>query len=165
MFAIAEVHPNYLIVNFTRNTKGFIALAEKEQEINRHFEVGQYVIASVAQTGTSQFNTETSGLQNKKLQLSIALDSINKSLTIENVSPNMTLQGELVSKEAKGFLVNFGLKDKSQGFLPFDSATEHLMLGQILHVVVKQVMASSKIIKCEIINKEVSPSVEAGDGA
>jgi hypothetical protein len=32
----------------------------------------------------------------------------------------MTLQGELVAKEAKGFLVNFGLKDRAQGFLPFD---------------------------------------------
>jgi ribosomal protein S1 len=62
LFAIAEVHPNYLIVNFTRNTKGFIALADKDQELNKHFEVGQYVTASIAQTGTSQFNTETSGL-------------------------------------------------------------------------------------------------------
>lgn len=38
----------------------------------------------------------------------------------------MVLQGELSSKEAKGFLINFGLKDKSQGFLPFDPSTEHL---------------------------------------
>jgi hypothetical protein len=30
LFAISEVHSTYLIVNFTRNTKGFIALPEKE---------------------------------------------------------------------------------------------------------------------------------------
>lgn len=30
MFAIAEIHPTYLIVNYTRNTKGFIALEEIE---------------------------------------------------------------------------------------------------------------------------------------
>ena len=69
----------------------------------------------------------------------------------------MTLQGELISKEAKGFLINFGLKDKSQGFLPFDSQTEHLQIGKIVQVAVKQVMASSKIIKCELVTKDSHP--------
>jgi hypothetical protein len=56
----------------------------------------------------------------------VAPDLINKSLTAETISNNMFLQGELVAKEAKGFLMNFGLKDKTQGFLPFDASTEHL---------------------------------------
>jgi ribosomal protein S1 len=153
LFAIAEVHPTYLIVNFTRNTKGFVSLKERE-DLHKHLEVGQFIIASVAQTGTSQFNVETSGLQNKKLQLLVSHDAINKSLTSENVVPNMTLQGELSSKEAKGFLINFGLKDKAQGFLPFSTETEHLQIGTLVQVTVKQVMSQSKIIKCEIINRE-----------
>jgi hypothetical protein len=69
----------------------------------------------------------------------------------------MVLQGELASKEAKGFLINFGLKDKSQGFLPFDPTTEHLLIGNYVQVVVKSVIASSKIIKCELITKEANP--------
>jgi len=39
LFAIAEVHPTYLIVNYTRNTKGFVSLIDKE-ELSKHFEVG-----------------------------------------------------------------------------------------------------------------------------
>jgi hypothetical protein len=35
----------------------------------------------------------------------------------------MVLQGEVVSKEAKGFLINFGLKDKSKGFLSLNDTT------------------------------------------
>jgi hypothetical protein len=69
----------------------------------------------------------------------------------------MILQGEIISKEAKGFLVNFGLKDKSQGFLPFDAQTEHLSIGKYVQVVVKSVIASSKIIKCELANKDSHP--------
>ena len=56
----------------------------------------------------------------------------------------------MVSKEAKGFLIKFGLKDKSQGFLPFEEVTEHLQIGQVLTVDVKSVMPSSKVIKCEL---------------
>ena len=62
----------------------------------------------------------------------------------------MLLQGYIVSKEAKGFLVNFGLKDKSQGFLPLDLNSEHMQVGQIVQCLVTSVMASSKIIKCEL---------------
>lgn len=39
MFAIAEIHTTYLIVNFTRNTKGFISLSDKE-DLYKSFEVG-----------------------------------------------------------------------------------------------------------------------------
>lgn len=66
MFAIAEVHPTYLIVNFTRNTKGFISLLDKE-ELHKHLEVGQFILASVIAQGTSQFNIEVSGNSNKKI--------------------------------------------------------------------------------------------------
>jgi hypothetical protein len=59
-FAIAEVHSTFLIVNFTRNTKGFISLKDQE-DLHKHLEVGQFIVAQIAQTGTSQFNVETSG--------------------------------------------------------------------------------------------------------
>lgn len=90
--------------------------------------------------------------------MSVAPDLINKSLTSDTISNNMFLQGELVAKEAKGFLINFGLKDKTQGFLPFDASTEHLSLGALVHVVVKTIMSGSKIIKCELASKDSSPA-------
>ena len=58
-----------------------------------------------------------------------------------------------MSKEAKGFILNFGLKDKTQGFLPIEQSTEHLLIGQTVTTLVKQVMSSSKIIKVEIASK------------
>lgn len=59
----------------------------------------------------------------------IAPDLINKSLTAENVVPNMVLQGEVMTKEAKGFLVKFGLKDKAMGFIPSEESSQHLVIG------------------------------------
>ena len=76
--------------------------------------------------GTSKYNTETSGNRNKKLQLSISLDLVNKSLTADTLATNMVLQGVIESKEAKGFLVNLGLKDKTKGFLHFSDDVNHL---------------------------------------
>lgn len=51
-------------------------------------------------------------------------------------------------------MINLGLKDKSQGFLSIDQNTEHLQIGQLVQVIVKNVMGSSKIIKVEMVNKE-----------
>lgn len=81
---------------------------------------------------------------------------INKALTAETITPNMFLQGEIAAKEAKGFLVNFGLKDKAQGFISFaeNESIAELQVGQLVQVIVKKVMASSKIIKCEILNSQ-----------
>lgn len=41
--------------------------------------------------------------------------------------------------------------------MPFDSDTEHLALGQYVHVVIKSVIAGSKIIKCELVKKDSNP--------
>jgi hypothetical protein len=73
LFAICEIHPQYLIVNYTRNTKGYISLGE-DKELSSKFEIGQYIVASVISAGTAKFNTETSGNQNKKIQLSVNCD-------------------------------------------------------------------------------------------
>lgn len=88
LFAVAEIHPTYLIVNFTRNTKGYIALDEKT-EVYKHLEIGQLIIASVITQGTSQFNVNTTGNQNKKVQLSIAPEALSKSLSADNLTSHM----------------------------------------------------------------------------
>ena len=67
----------------------------------------------------------------------------------------MLLQGLIESKEAKGFLINFGLKDKTKGFLPFTTESSVLMIGSVVQVLVKSVMASSKVVKCEMINNKL----------
>jgi hypothetical protein len=43
----------------------------------------------------------------------LAGENVNKSLTVDNIGTYMLLQGEVISKEAKGFLINFGFKDRA----------------------------------------------------
>jgi len=44
------------------------------------------------------------------------------------------------------------LKDKTKGFLPFDDFSAHIQIGSLVQVVIKKVMSSSKIIKCELVS-------------
>ena len=64
MFAVNEVYPGqYAIVNHTRNVKGFINLKEQDWSLKP----GQLVIGSILARGTSDYQAETSGHQNRKL--------------------------------------------------------------------------------------------------
>lgn len=89
-------------------------------------------------------------------------DLLHKSLTAATVVPGLVLQGVVESKEAKGYMLEFGLKDKSKGFL--SNSEQSIQLGQRVLVVVRESMASSKIIKCDLAeghqknlnNKEVT---------
>lgn len=38
---------------------------------------------------------------------------------VERITKNMVLQGRIETKEAKGYIVDFGLKDGTKGFLKF----------------------------------------------
>ena len=58
LFAISEIHPNYVIVNYTRNVKGYLPMEGKE---DKKLEVGQLIVALVLSDGTAQYNTANSG--------------------------------------------------------------------------------------------------------
>ena len=45
---------------------------------------------------------------------------VNRGLTSETVTTSMILQGVIESKEAKGYIVDIGLKDKAKAFVKFD---------------------------------------------
>jgi hypothetical protein len=42
-----------LIVNYTRNVKGYVPLEGAFEEAGKHFEIGQLIVASVISDGTS----------------------------------------------------------------------------------------------------------------
>lgn len=46
--------------------------------------------------------------------------------------------------------MDFGLRDKTKGFLPFNETSDHLQVGSIVQVIIKNVLASSKVVKCEL---------------
>lgn len=66
----------------------------------------------------------------------------------------MVLQGVIESKEAKGYLVNFGMKDHTKGFVSFSDKSSTLQVGQLALIIVKGVTKGSKVIKCEVLNKD-----------
>lgn len=124
MFAVCEVSKDYLIVNHTRNTKGYVPLKGTEYK-SENFKKGQLIVASInseiggANTGDIyNFKSGKAGL-NRKVQLTLDPKQINKLLSAEKVTKNMVLSGKVESKEAKGYLINFGFRDSSKGFLKY----------------------------------------------
>lgn len=160
MFAICEIGKDYLIVNHTRNSKGYIQLKGTPWK-SEHFRLGQLVIAVVsyeiggAESGQIyNYKSGRAGL-NRKVQLSLDISQVNKMLSAEKVTKNMVLQAQVDSKEAKGYLLNFGFKDQTRGFLKFNES-DQFRQGELVTVVVKSVMASSKVIKCELLSQSNS---------
>lgn len=59
----------------------------------------------------------------------------------------MILQGQILSKEEKGYIIEFGFKDQTKGFLKFSNEkSKGLKIGSLVHVVVKSTIESSKIV-------------------
>lgn len=80
---------------------------------------------------------------------------MNKILGINKVTKNMVLPALVESRETKGYIVDFGFKDRSKGFLKVaENSDSAQIVGKRVYVVVKNVITSSKVIKCELLNKD-----------
>jgi len=66
----------------------------------------------------------------------------------------MVIQAQVESKEAKGYILRLGFRDMSKGFLKFGETDKGLKNGQMVTVIVKSTLASSKVIKCELLQKD-----------
>jgi len=66
----------------------------------------------------------------------------------------MVLQGVVESKEAKGYMIDLGLKDKAKAFVKYDKARPDSMeqheAGDLVHVIV--LGKTSKVIKCAFLS-------------
>ena len=115
--------------------------------------------------GTGAFLADTSGHQNRKLQLSLEPKHINRALTAETVTTGMMLQGKVESLETKGYMIEIGLKDKSKAFVKYNTAAAKLAEGSLVHVVVQG--KTSKLIKCKLLKDSmvVDEDAEEGDDA
>lgn len=122
----------YAIVSHTRNVKGFIPLESKDVQLK----VGQFVLACVAAVGTGKHNVDSIGNLNRKLQLSIEPKDLYRSLSSATACQNMLLQGIILSKEEKGYMVDLGFKDGAQGFLKFDDSNNSIETGEIVQVLI-----------------------------
>ena len=67
---------------------------------------------------------------------------MNRYLTADTVTKFMVIQGIIESKEAKGFILNLGFKDKTKGFLKYSEEASEKVLkkGQLVQVIVKSVI-------------------------
>jgi hypothetical protein len=150
LFAVSEIHEGkYAIVNHTRNVKGYISLGSADAI---SLKVGQLVVAAVTAIGTGQHNTETSGNLNRKLQLSLEPSVVNVNLKGEAVTENMLFQALVQSREAKGYMLDLGFKDKAAGFVKFSTENEEMNgfeAGELIQVLTSS-SANKNIVKCEM---------------
>ena len=59
------------------------------------------------------------------------------------------------SKEAKGFILNLGFRDKAKGFMKFSTeANDKLLRAGSITIIVKSVISASKIVKCELLSEQ-----------
>ena len=140
-------------MNHTRNVKGFINLKDQDWSLKP----GQLVIGSILARGTADYQADTSGHQNRKLQLSLEPKLINRGLTAETITTGMILQGAIESKETKGYMIDLGIKDKAKAFVKFDkkaSNSDEKDVGDLVHVIVQG--KTSKVIKCSFVNLDKS---------
>jgi len=166
MFAVCEVAADHLIVNHTRNTKGFISLKDTTLagKADKFFRVGHFVMASVvAELGSTEsgqiYDFKHGSGVNRKVQMTLDPSVINRQLSSKNASRGMILQAQVESKEAKGYILNLGFKDETKGFLKYrkeeegdkgkESKVRTLKVGQLVHVFAKSIIESSKVVKCE----------------
>lgn len=98
MFAICEVAPEHLIVNHTRNTKGFISLKGTAMagKAEKYFRVGHFVIASViSEVGSSQsghiYDFKHGSGVNRKVQMSLEPSVVNRLLSCKNLARGMVV--------------------------------------------------------------------------
>lgn len=73
---------------------------------------------------------------------------------IDRITKNMILQGRIETKEAKGYIVDFGLKDGTKGFLKFGD--QEFKKDQLVTCVVKTIVTASKILKCDILGSQTA---------
>ena len=161
LFAVCEIASDHLIVNHTRNTKGYVSLRGTPymDKAEKHFTIGQLIVACVtAEPGTMATSKSTGKIdiskgKRRKLQLSIEPSLLAKSLSAQSVTKNMILQAQVEAKEEKGYICNVGFKDGCKAFLKEDKCGK-LKVGQMVNVVVKSVMNAAKIVKCDLLGKD-----------
>lgn len=160
MFAVCEIGKDYLIVNHTRNCKGYVHLNGTKFKAEQ-FKVGQLVVAMVnAEIGGAQtghiYNMQSgrAGL-NRKLQLTLEENYINKGQNIDHITKGMVFTATVESKEAKGFILNLGFRDQTKGFMKFSpEANERLLKAGSITVLVKSVVSASKVVRCELLTEQ-----------
>ena len=112
-------------------------------------------MGSVLSVGTGKYNEKTSRNLNRKLQLSIEPDMVNRGIVSDKVTPGMLLQGLVKSKESKGYMVDLGLKDGATGFIKFSQLSgdnKELHMGKLVQVMVQGV--TSKLLKCDLVTQD-----------
>jgi hypothetical protein len=106
-------------------------------------------------TGKNMYKTQGQTGLNRKIQLSISSASLNKNMNVDSVTKNMVLQGKIESKEAKGYTVDLGFRDRTKAFLKMaDDDSKTMKRGKLVHIVVKNVIKASKVLKCEILSQK-----------
>ncbi|PVU93859.1 hypothetical protein BB561_002990 [Smittium simulii] len=122
-----------ILENFTQDQdKGLSVDLENEIDLNQLFHLGQFVKASVTITTEKAVkspykknNSSSSSKIEKKIELTLEPEQVNKGLDIIDICESMVLSASVISVEDHGYRLNIGIDDV-QGFLSFDNSDPYL---------------------------------------
>lgn len=143
---------------------------EKMPELNKLYQKGQWVIASVVtKSDPKDLKGKARGINKDSLNVELTLDPkiVNEGITSADLSPGYLLPMTVKSKEDNGYLMNVGFGSVN-GFISFKEATASLSVGQVVNASVLSVSVGRRSIlaslkESKVINSkvEIAPSLTA----
>ncbi|CAD8043733.1 unnamed protein product [Paramecium primaurelia] len=141
---VSQIGPNgaYLIINFTRNKKGFVDqhnLRDRKSVNGGDYKVGEYVVTKVIEEN-----------KNNKVQLSLHPNVINDQLSVNQIVVGMQISGIAQTWNEFGTTINFGTEQFS-GFIN----EQKLKCGRVYLFNIKEINLKEKIVICDFEQREV----------
>lgn len=133
---VSEIGPNgnYLILNFTRNRKGFIS-KEHLGTHGGHFRLGEYLLASVLE------------VVNNKLQLSCMPALVNEGRRFIDAMPGSFINAIATSADEFGYTLSFE-NAKFTGFVR--NGDRPLHLGRVYTLEIDSRDSTQKVLICRL---------------
>jgi len=151
---VLEVTKYYIIVSYSRNKKGYISSSDIENfdETIEKIKPGDFLPCTVIQGEGTEYRKESGNL-NRKMQLTMNPHIFNACLAADSLQSGMIIPGFIDSIEEKGYMINYGLKDNSMGFMKFEDASEKYKEKQWIITCVISINSKAKVINCKSFDK------------
>lgn len=104
-------------------------------------------MCTVVQGEGTDYRKESGNL-NRKMQLTINPHIFNACLSVDTLLPYMVLPAYVDSLEEKGYMLNFGFSDSTQGFMKYEDSPVKYAEKQWVLVSIASINKKSKMAMC-----------------
>ena len=116
---------------------------------------GDFIPCTVVQGEGTDYRKESGNL-NRKMQLTMNPHVFNACLNAECVVPNTILPAYVESVEEKGYLLEFGFADGTQGFIKRENEDEKLVEKQWILANIISINQKTKVATCSFVSSAQS---------